>query len=406
MKTGITKLDDILGGGLPQGKSMLILSDPGAKSIEFLHQAIFTGLREDKPVIYITNNKRSEAIIELCKRNGWDLLPFLNKNLFFVDIYSILIGTSDKYVDPKNIIKTLMDQIRNKLKETEEEGILAIDSLSLFYDMLESNEKFINLFKFFQQEASRKKWNLISFFVKWAYEEGIISQLKTLSNAVLEIKTFEEKIILRDFFTVSKADWVERLPQTYIPFTVVKPGGIKVFIPKILVTGPFNAGKSSFVHSASINPVSVDRLGTTIALDHGHVEYDGISIDLFGTPGQERFDPILELLANESLGVILIVDATNPDSFPRAREMLKKTKFELLPCVVVLNKIESPNALSIEKARSLLNLPKEYPIIPMRLSSKPEPNQPAKLNKEDIQLVFESLFKNFIEGGLKNAKKG
>ena len=76
-------------------------------------------------------------------------------------------------------------------------------------------------------------------------------------------------------------------------FKIVKPGGIKAFIPKVLVTGPFNAGKSTFVRALSTRSVSVDRMGTTIALDHGHIEYGDVTADIFGTPGQARFDPIL-----------------------------------------------------------------------------------------------------------------
>ena len=73
------------------------------------------------------------------------------------------------------------------------------------------------------------------------------------------------------------------------------PGGIKIYIPKILVTGPYHAGKTSFVRTASYKSVSVNRKGlegkneTTVALDFGHVKLGGFLVELFGTPGQQRF---------------------------------------------------------------------------------------------------------------------
>ena len=75
------------------------------------------------------------------------------------------------------------------------------------------------------------------------------------------------------------------------------PGGVKIYIPKILVTGPYHAGKTSFIQSASFRSVSVNRENlegnneTTVALDFGHVKLGGFVVELFGTPGQERFDP-------------------------------------------------------------------------------------------------------------------
>ena len=41
-------------------------------------------------------------------------------------------------------------------------------------------------------------------------------------------------------------------------------------------------------------------MGTTIAMDHGYLDYKGFAADVYGTPGQEKFDPILEFLAEEA----------------------------------------------------------------------------------------------------------
>ncbi|MCH8331048.1 MAG: GTP-binding protein, partial [Bacteroidetes bacterium] len=170
---------------------------------------------------------------------------------------------------------------------------------------------------------------------------------------------------MRNYFTVSKASWLEEIEHREIPFKVVKPGGVNVYIPKILVTGPYNAGKTSFIHSVSVKAVSVDRAGTTVALDHGKVMYHGLLADLFGTPGQERFDPLLKMLGGEALGVIIVIDATNPKSFPRAKEMLHLTHAENLPAVLAANKADLKGALKPGEIREKMKLPKEIPIVPV-----------------------------------------
>ena len=127
--------------------------------------------------------------------------------------------------------------------------------------------------------------------------------------------------------------------------------------------------------------MSVDRLGTTVALDHGRVEYRGFIIDIFGTPGQERFDPILKTLGGEALGVIVVVDSTNPESFPRAKDMLEKTTKFGLPYVIAANKQDLPNALSPDEIKEIMKLP-DVPIIPM-----------SALKKDGVFRVLDALLK-------------
>jgi small GTP-binding protein len=201
-------------------------------------------------------------------------------------------------------------------------------------------------------------------FTAWPYSEETLKLIKgELFNAVISIGGIAERVIFGQYFGILKSDWAKEIKKSML-FRVLRPGGIKLYIPKILVTGPFDSGKSTFVHALSTRAISVDRLGTTIAMDHGHVDYKGFSADIFGTPGQERFDPIIKLLSGESMGVFLIVDSTNPTDFIRAKQMLEITKSYGLPYVVVANKQDLPGALTPEEIRAQFNLPADVPIVP------------------------------------------
>ena len=68
---------------------------------------------------------------------------------------------------------------------------------------------------------------------------------------------------------------------------------------KIIVTGPFNSGKTAFISTISdIAVVTTERkittedrgikAETTVAMDYGRVELDGKVLHLNGTPGQAR----------------------------------------------------------------------------------------------------------------------
>lgn len=170
---------------------------------------------------------------------------------------------------------------------------------------------------------------------------------------------------------------------------------IKLETKKVLVVGSFNSGKSSFIHSASTKAVSVDRLGTTIALDHGHCKHNDTDVELFGTPGQERFDPVLKILGGQSLGLIIVVSATDPTGFERARDMAKKAGQESLPFIVVANKADLRGALPNASIKSSMSLPENVAIVRTTAKdlTKVQPGLPCELKKEEVDKALDEILK-------------
>jgi signal recognition particle receptor subunit beta len=94
---------------------------------------------------------------------------------------------------------------------------------------------------------------------------------------------------------------------------------------KIVFTGPMGAGKTTAIAAVSDSvPVSTevennDSLGyakasTTVGLDFGRMTIaDGHSVRLYGTPGQERFRFMWDIVGRGAAGVIVLLDATDPD---------------------------------------------------------------------------------------------
>lgn len=94
---------------------------------------------------------------------------------------------------------------------------------------------------------------------------------------------------------------------------------------KLVFAGPVGVGKTTAIACISdIPPVSTDvdatdetrerKQTTTVALDYGLMVLDGGQyVHLYGTPGQERFDFMWDILTEGGLGLILLVDATAED---------------------------------------------------------------------------------------------
>jgi small GTP-binding protein len=138
---------------------------------------------------------------------------------------------------------------------------------------------------------------------------------------------------------------------------------------KVVVTGPFNSGKTQFIKTVSeIDVVSTEKKvtlpehaaikgETTVAMDFGRITVGDNKIYLFGTPGQQQFDFMWEVLTENMIGFIVVVDSTDPKRFKEAREIIRFFKDILEePFVVAANKQDRPGALSVEELKKELGL--------------------------------------------------
>lgn len=371
VETGIPKLDEYLSDGIPKGKSLLYLNHPGVEGDVFGMQTLYHNLNKGATCVYVISSSSPSMIRDQFTEFGWSVRKFMD-SMVVIDAYSTLVGdlSEEKYVvpDPENI-ENMTEIINKAIKDVPKGSIFLFGSLSTIMDLC-GEEETLNAVKFWNKMALVYDHVFIYNFTAWPYKENVLHQIKNeIFNCVISIGGIAERVIFGQYFGILKADWSEFKTLSML-FRVLRPGGIKIYIPKILVTGPFDAGKSTFVKAISTRSVSVDRLGTTIALDHGHIDYKGFSADIFGTPGQERFDPIIKMISGEAMGIFLVVDSTAPKDFIRAKQMLEITKGFGLPYVIVANKQDMPGALSVDEIRSQFNIPEDVPIVRTIASEK------------------------------------
>ncbi|WP_394752093.1 ATP/GTP-binding protein [Crenothrix sp.] len=100
---------------------------------------------------------------------------------------------------------------------------------------------------------------------------------------------------------------------------------------KIIFTGPVGAGKTTAIGAISdVPPIKTDaaasdmtksrKATTTVAMDYGIMNVGGgEKIHLYGTPGQERFDFMWDILVTGGIGLVLLLDNTRADPFQDMR---------------------------------------------------------------------------------------
>jgi signal recognition particle receptor subunit beta len=130
---------------------------------------------------------------------------------------------------------------------------------------------------------------------------------------------------------------------------------------KILFTGTVGAGKTTAIQAVSeIPPVCTDVVSsdltigketTTVALDYGEISLGETErLRLYGTPGQERFSFMWKILSQGALGLVILIDHSQPDPLEDLSVYLEhfKTLIQETACVVVISKMNEGQPPSLD----------------------------------------------------------
>ncbi len=167
---------------------------------------------------------------------------------------------------------------------------------------------------------------------------------------------------------------------------------------KIVITGPFAAGKTTFIKSISeVTVLATERdvtdatgrvkSQTTVAMDFGRITFDDdLTLFLFGTPGQRRFEVMWEILAEGMIGFVLLVHAGDERSAEEAGAILETFhRYADVPYVVGvshLDTVDGPEEQVFEKVRQILKLPETVDV------SACDPRDKEDVKRLLLQILF------------------
>jgi signal recognition particle receptor subunit beta len=149
---------------------------------------------------------------------------------------------------------------------------------------------------------------------------------------------------------------------------------------KILVAGGFGVGKTTLVGTVSeISPLRTEealteksigiddtafvqqKTTTTVAMDFGRITLKtGLSLYLFGTPGQDRFWFMWDELCQGALGAVILVDTRRLSDCFASIDYFERRG---LPFIIAVNSFEGAQRHDPRDVRIALDLDNEVPIV-------------------------------------------
>src|ERR1043166_5147296 len=118
--------------------------------------------------------------------------------------------------------------------------------------------------------------------------------------------------------------------------------------------GAFRANQQVDERVMDSNPLERER-GITILAKNTAVRWHGVKVNIVDTPGHADFGGEVERGLTMVDGVLLLVDASE-GPLPQTRFVLRKTLEARLPVVLVVNKIDRPDARPAEVVDAVYEL--------------------------------------------------
>jgi len=140
IKTGIAGFDEVLNGGIPKGRIILITGEAGTGKTVFLNEFLYRGIKNhNENGVFVTFEEKPEDNIKNMSSFGWNL-DYLIKQKKLAIVDGSPQDIDEFHAGEFDWVTTVVLRIKNAIKKTNAKRV-AIDSLSTLLMRFSSSEK-------------------------------------------------------------------------------------------------------------------------------------------------------------------------------------------------------------------------------------------------------------------------
>lgn len=232
--TGISGLDEIIGGGYPKGTNILVCGSSGTGKTIFCTQFLHAGILNQEPGIFITLEERTSDLREEMLSLGWDLAAHeQNGNLIIIDASSsrINLPSSEEFrIGGDFDMDSLVLEIHKATTKIDAKRLVldSIPALELKIDVLSEFRK-----AFFRLSSLLLEIGITSLMTTESIDPFMVSRYgieEFVARGVIVLSLEEEASDLKRFLRVRKMRGIDHSLRN-IPFEITKDG-IVLYVAK------------------------------------------------------------------------------------------------------------------------------------------------------------------------------
>src|SRR5256884_3381050 len=204
---GFQHLEQMMGGPLPRGASILLLGDAGSGKTILSYQLLHDELESGRLCALLSYDAFPEDVQARMTEFGWDIISHLRKGrLTIIDCYSGLAGQGEGAIKEPSDLTELNIQITSFIDKTKGGPVtVVLDSLTPIFNGVEEKQA-INFIQTLGAKVKKTGGLFILTASKGAIPDESAAKLKTMVDGVIELSIIRGRGRAHRFLSVVKME--------------------------------------------------------------------------------------------------------------------------------------------------------------------------------------------------------
>lgn len=204
---GFQHLEQMMGGPLPRGSSILLLGDAGSGKTILSYQLLHDELESGRLCALLSYDAFPEDVQARMTEFGWDIISHLRKGrLKIIDCYSGLAGQGEGAIKDPSDLTELNIQITAFIAKAKGGPVtVVLDSLTPIFNGVDEKQA-INFIQTLSAKVKKTGGLFIETASKGAIPDDAAAKLKTMADGVIELGIIRSRGKPHRFLSVPKME--------------------------------------------------------------------------------------------------------------------------------------------------------------------------------------------------------
>jgi KaiC/GvpD/RAD55 family RecA-like ATPase len=222
---GFQHLEQMMGGPLPRGASILLIGDAGSGKTILSYQLLHDELESGRLCALLSYDSFPEDVQARMTDFGWDIISHLRKGrLKIIDCYSSLAGQGEGAIKDPSDLTELNIQITAFIAKAKGSPVtVVLDSLTPIFNGVDEKQA-INFIQTIGAKVKKTGGLFIETASKGAIPDDAAAKLKTMADGVIELGIVRSRGKAHRFLSVPKMER-RRISSDTVSFQIDRTRG-------------------------------------------------------------------------------------------------------------------------------------------------------------------------------------